>query len=56
MSGQAGEAEKYVQSIGILSDSVSDEFKVQNNCGSFQYELEDLQGEPAPDYINIVYT
>ena len=56
MTAQAGETEKFVQSVGVLSDRVSDAFSVENNCGSMVYEVVDSLGAAAPDYVSLVYT
>lgn len=55
MSVQAGEAVKFTQSVGILSDSVSDAFQVVNNCGSISYTLTDSTGYSAPSYVTLAY-
>ena len=56
MTAQGGESEKFVQTVDVLSDSVSDAFSVPSNCGSIEYEVLDAQGDPAPDYVSIVYS
>ena len=56
MTAQGGESEKFVQTVDILSDSISDAFSVPSNCGSIEYEVVDARGDPALDYVSIVYT
>ena len=56
MTAQGGESEKFAQTVDVLSDSVSDAFSVPSNCGSIEYEVVDARGDPAPDYVSIVYT
>ena len=56
MSVQAGVTAKFTQSVGILSDSVSDAFQVVSNCGAIEYSLVDSVGYSAPSYVTLAYT
>ena len=51
---EAGETQKYIQSIDNLSDSISDEFAIENNCGAIEYEILDTDDEPAPKFVTLV--
>ena len=51
-----GETLNKAQANSVLTDFISDDFEIPNNCGEITYELLDAQGGAAPDFVKLVYT